>query len=350
MGFARKYILNVTNYQSYGIGANAVTTAYNLVNAFSGVTDTGSGTTYSYSAITHGYLGSMSVSDYNQRVSDLLSFAGIDTTNQRGILQTGAIVDDPSCPAFPCQLNSNFLIYRFLTGVRIVNIGTTYGTAEYAVYTGSSSGVTWSSIATFLTLDPTVTYTAAVRDNLSGEIICEYTKTFIWNNLIPSTTTLPPTTAPTTAPPTTAPPTTVPTTAPPTTAPPLTGLIEQIGPINVNGQGTLKISGVGGTGFYQVHMWSVPSYFYSATIGYPAATWGATNAGADYASPVTSVITSNGAPPGTVYSQVRITEYTNGTYLTPTGRVTYGKYYLNNFSGAIYLTYPPQEWQATQWF
>lgn len=214
MGFARKYILNVTNFTSHGVGADALTTQYDLTAAFSGVTNTGSGTAYSYLGITVAALGTMSIEAYNQRVTDFLSYSQIDTNTQKNNLLTEAIVEDPSCDLYPCMLNNNFTIYKFLTGVRIINIGSTYGVAEYAVYivpppsptsttsttipttatttttTTTATPIAWTTNPTFLNLNPAATYIALVRDNASGEIICiTPPKTFIINNLIPSTTT-----------------------------------------------------------------------------------------------------------------------------------------------------------------
>jgi hypothetical protein len=185
-------MLNVTDYESHGIGANAITTQYDLTNSFSGVTDIGSGTTYSYSAITLNELATISLAQYNQRISDLLSFAHVSTIAQRNVLLSTAIGDNPECPDFPCQLNYNFTIYKFLTGARIINIGNTYGTAQYTVFTGSITGATWTTIPTFLSLNPTTTYTAAVRDNFDNDIICIVSKDFIVNDLLPNTNPNPP--------------------------------------------------------------------------------------------------------------------------------------------------------------
>jgi hypothetical protein len=209
MGFARKYILNVTNFTSHGVGADAVTTQYDLTSAFSGIRNTGTGDAYSYQAITVASLATMTIQAYNQRLNDFLSYSQIDSGTQKNNLFSEAVVDDPSCDTMPCMLNNDFTVYKFLTGVRIINIGETYGTAEYAVYvvpatttstttsaptttttSTTTAPIVWTTNPTFLDLNPSLTYIVLVRDNLNGEIICVTSpKTFIINNLIPSTTT-----------------------------------------------------------------------------------------------------------------------------------------------------------------
>ena len=91
MGLARRYILNCTtggmldspSGMTYGYTIEEVS----LLDAFSGVTDYGTGTTYSYSAITTTELGDLTSVEYDQRVIDFLSYVGAGRINLTGITE-----------------------------------------------------------------------------------------------------------------------------------------------------------------------------------------------------------------------------------------------------------------------
>lgn len=183
---ARKYILNVGNIISCGVSACTTFQECNLLNAF---TVTTGGTTCSFSNLTLDDLKSLSVPDYNKRINYFFEYVGIQENRLKNTLLTGATFHNSDCDV-TCKLNSDFLIYRFLDGVRVVDVGEANGEIEYIAYPidEDPSGYTWQSSGTFLGLDLTKTYFFKIRDNLSGEIICEYEKQQSLPLLLPSTT------------------------------------------------------------------------------------------------------------------------------------------------------------------
>lgn len=171
---ARKYILNVGNIISCGISACTTFQECNLLNAF---TVTTGSTTCSFSSLTLDDLKSLSMPDYNKRVNYFFEYVGIQDSRLKNNLFSGATFYNQDCD-ITCKLNSDFLIYRFLDGVRVVNVGEANGEVEYLAYPidEDPSGYTWQSNGTFLGLDLSKAYFFKIRDNLNGEIICEYEK------------------------------------------------------------------------------------------------------------------------------------------------------------------------------
>ena len=187
---SRKYNLDVSSLISYGIGATGDTYQCSVLQAFSVNID---GSTCNYPAINTEQLGLLSVPAYEERVSDYLDYINIesDITKQRLIEEAQA--NEPFCDN-PCGLNSNFLVYRFLEGVRVVDIGTVRGVAQYRAYEvgADPSGATWQNTGTFLNLDITKTYIFEVRDYFEYAEYCLVSRAISLPALVPSTTYTPP--------------------------------------------------------------------------------------------------------------------------------------------------------------
>ena len=187
---SRKYNLEVSSLISYGIGATGATYQCSVLQAFSVNID---GSTCNYPAINTEQLGLLSVPAYEERVSDYLEYINIesDITKQRLIEE--AQDNEPECDN-PCALNPDFLVYRFLEGVRVVNIGTVRGVAQYRAYEvgADPSGATWQENGTFLNLDITKTYIFDVRDYFEYAEYCLVSRAISLPALVPSTTYTPP--------------------------------------------------------------------------------------------------------------------------------------------------------------
>lgn len=76
MGSARKYILECNTSTPSGMSYVYITKQISLLDSFSGVTDVGTGTTYSYSGITMSELCDLTDEEYIGRVEDFLSYVG----------------------------------------------------------------------------------------------------------------------------------------------------------------------------------------------------------------------------------------------------------------------------------
>jgi len=193
---ARKYLLDVGSIMSSGLSSCCTTIEHNLLDAFTVVTGTVTGIggitfdqTCSFPQISLDYLSNMSVPDYDKRVTHFFENIGLEEKTLKQNLLSGATFYDPTCD-FPCGLNSNFLVYRFLDGVRVVNVGNATGVVEYKAYPVGDDPNTysWQESGTFLGLDLSKLYVFIIRDNLSSEIICEYQKEISLPILLPSTT------------------------------------------------------------------------------------------------------------------------------------------------------------------
>ena len=182
---ARKYCINTGEIKSHGISACTIADQYNLLNAFcvDGC---------NYSQITTDELSQLTKPDYLKRVCDFLTYLNIEESRIRDDLLENASVCDPECNVI-CKLNSDFLVYRFLEGVRVVNIGEVTGEAQYRAYPieDDSSGYTWQTSATFLNLDLSKVYVFEVRDYSEGEELCKVQRTISLSTLVQSTTFVP---------------------------------------------------------------------------------------------------------------------------------------------------------------
>ena len=99
MGLARKYILECVTGTPSGMSYVYVEEEVSLLEAFSGVTDYGTGYTYSYSAITTIELRDLTGVEYEQRVLDFLSYVGTGRLglSAREALLAGASYDEILC-------------------------------------------------------------------------------------------------------------------------------------------------------------------------------------------------------------------------------------------------------------
>lgn len=73
------------------------TITYNLLDSFSGVRDTPEGGEYNYTALSLEGLRLLTDDQYEDRVSDFLSYIQVSTTTRRATLLSEATFDDPSC-------------------------------------------------------------------------------------------------------------------------------------------------------------------------------------------------------------------------------------------------------------
>ena len=183
---ARKYILNVGSIISCGLSACTTFEEYNVLDAF---TVTTGGTTCSFSCLSLNELKNISLPEYDNRINHFFEYIGLEECTLKNNLLTGATFYNPDCDIV-CKLNPNFLVYRFLDGVRIVNVGEANGEVEYIAYpmNDDPSGYTWQTNGTFLGLDLSKTYVFKIRDNLNSDIICEYQQQISLPLLLPSTT------------------------------------------------------------------------------------------------------------------------------------------------------------------
>jgi hypothetical protein len=190
MAKARKYILNLNSVISCGLGTlTGNTVQCSLLNPFTITYDTIPSTSQTYSQLTTTELQTISNIDYDSRVIDFLDFINIESGIKKQDLYSGSTFIDPNCSIYKCFLNENFLVYKFLTGVRIIDTGMANGIIQYLVSGGSyNSG--WQNNATFLNLDQNTIYTVAIRDYIASEniVVCEYSKLISMQLLLPSTT------------------------------------------------------------------------------------------------------------------------------------------------------------------
>ena len=200
MGNSRKYNLELTTSYSKGLGTYVINSAqHSLLEAF----DTHDA---QYSQILTCDLQKLSNLEYNYRVSDFLESTNVEHNQRPQLLSGATIINDPLCNVF-CYLNPNFLVYIFLTGVRIIDAGKANGVIQYLV-SGDTYNSGWQSSPTFLNLDPNGVYTIAIRDYVDGNatntksainpnptyesyVACEYSRIVSIALLIPSTTAQP---------------------------------------------------------------------------------------------------------------------------------------------------------------
>jgi len=178
----RKYRLNVEEIKSHGISANTKNYEYNLLNSFN-VNNT------TYPQLSTEELANLNIPNYLSRVCDYLTYINIEREGLREKLINNALTHTSDCE-IKCKLNSDFLVYRFLTGVRVVNIGEFNGTVEYKAYPieDDPSGYTWQTSGTFLNLNLNKIYVFEVRDIVDNEEYCKVQRTVSLPTLVQSTT------------------------------------------------------------------------------------------------------------------------------------------------------------------
>jgi len=193
MANARKYNLVMNSVISCGLGSYTGSTATcSLLNSFLMIYDTVPQTSYSYPQLTTEQLQTLSTLDYDKRVIDFLDYINIESGIAKEILFSGATTDEPVCSGYHCFLNQNFLVYKFLDGIRVVNVGSANGVIQYRVtgVFGSIYDSGWQNNGTFLGLDSNGMYDVVIRDYITDDdfVVCEYSKIISMPTLIPSTT------------------------------------------------------------------------------------------------------------------------------------------------------------------
>lgn len=194
MGEARKYNLNFNDAMSCGLGAligNIV--QCNLLNSFTINYDTIPPSSCTYPLLTTEELQVLPTLEYDKRVIDFLDYIDIESGTLKEKLFTESTVDDLICNNYNCLLNPDFLVYKFLTGIRIVNVGSVNGSIQYLV-SGNTYNSGWQNSATFLNLNQNGVYTVKIRDYIVSEdlVVCEYTQIISMTTLIQSTTVVTP--------------------------------------------------------------------------------------------------------------------------------------------------------------
>lgn len=197
MGKSRKYILNVCDNISCGLGTCTTTDqTYNLLNSF--VNDN-----ITYPVLSEEELSVLSKLDYEDRVLNFIDYINIEDSSQKEILFTGAttINDNPDCLSYYCYLNSKFQVYKFFDGIRIINAGEANFVLQYQVYPLSEynedqpwlvdDNYPWQTSPTFLGLNSNEVYVIKIRDYSPEDniVVCEYSQTVSMSLIIGNTTT-----------------------------------------------------------------------------------------------------------------------------------------------------------------
>lgn len=183
---SRKYKLIVKKLQTCGLITGGTVNICNITNPF---TFSVNGTSCSYQKITTNELASLSRNDYCQRVVDYLNYLRIETISSKNKLIDESSFYNPEYDV-TCKLNSDFTVYRFLSGVRVINVGTPVGIVEYKAYPlgDDENNYSWQKSKTFLNINLNETYIFKIRDVVNDTILCEYEKTILISSLVPSTT------------------------------------------------------------------------------------------------------------------------------------------------------------------
>ena len=189
MDNARKYNINIGNTMSCGLGTYTKNVIKcNLLNSFSITCDTNPQTVKTYSVLSVNELSDLSKIEYENRVRDFLDYINV----QSNILKESLFNEASFCVIEPyCYLNSNFLVYKFLSGIRIVNAGIASGVLQYKVYPSSDNpdNYVWQTNPTYLNLDQNGIYVVEIRDYVNSIENCKYSKTISMSLLLQSTTT-----------------------------------------------------------------------------------------------------------------------------------------------------------------
>lgn len=165
---------------------------FNTSNIPIGGTNLGSTVTCNYPKLTKQQLGQLNVLEFEKRVCDFLKYVGIEDGECRTKLVEESSYYDPAYE-FRCKLNSDFLVYSFFDGVRVINVGEATGVLQYKAYPfgEDASGYTWTTNPTFLGLSSAGIYVFEVRDYYDHEELCKVTKTIPLDTLVQSTTVIP---------------------------------------------------------------------------------------------------------------------------------------------------------------
>lgn len=184
---ARKYKLNVCNLISKGIGVSGTTKNYNILNGFNYVTNTN--VSCSYDTITIDELKNLNEPEYKCRISDFMDYLGIENPNSREKILTGSSFYDEGCD-LDCKLNPDFIVYRFLDGVRIINVGEAKGELQYKAYPvgDNSNNYNWSTNPTIFNINLNDIYVFEVRDYYMNAEYCKVSRTISLPTLVQSTT------------------------------------------------------------------------------------------------------------------------------------------------------------------
>lgn len=207
----RKYIMNVTEVQACGLGSFGDAVTYSLLNSFSistGSAISGALTTTTttscggqvvpqttnyctYPALTEDELKALPSLEYDERVVAFLDYLKVGDSTIKENLLTEANIDDPNCDDSFCLLNENFLVYKFLTGIRVINVGYANGIVQYKVYPDGANpnDYSWQNNGTFLSnINLNGVYIVEIRDWLNNEELCKYSQSVSLASLTPSTT------------------------------------------------------------------------------------------------------------------------------------------------------------------
>jgi hypothetical protein len=191
MGVSRKYNLNISDVMSCGIGSvtgNTITCS--ILDPFSVTYDTNPPTICNYPLINLDDLKALSTINYENRISDLINKLQIENESSKESLIEDAQYEELDCD-YKSDLSTNFIVYKFLSGIRIINAGSPSGIIEYKVYPvgGDPNNYPWVTNPTFLNLDPDGIYIVLIRDNLNNLILDTHSTTISMQLLLPSTTT-----------------------------------------------------------------------------------------------------------------------------------------------------------------
>ena len=173
MSNARKYILNSFDIKSCGIGSvTGDTVQHNMLNTFTVISQN---KTCVYPTLTVDQLTTLSFPAYSDRVRSFINKLEIENEIDKEYLYDTAFYDNDDCDV--CKLNPNFIVYGFITGIRVIDVGYSRGILEYSIYRegGIDNGL-WQTSGTFLNLDLEGVYVVKIRDLLDGVEICSYFK------------------------------------------------------------------------------------------------------------------------------------------------------------------------------
>lgn len=180
----RKYKLCLTNSISYGLSSSGTSTICNMLNSF-----TTQNNERNYSNITEECLSNINVPEFKQRVCDFLKYVNIESSECRDKLLEESSYYNPDFE-FICKLNSEFIVYKFFDGVRVINVGESVGTLEYKTYLfgDNPDNYNWQTNPTFLGLNLNEIYVFEVRDVYQGQEMCKVSRTIPLDTLVLSTT------------------------------------------------------------------------------------------------------------------------------------------------------------------
>ena len=171
---ARKYCMNVTEAMACGVGSYGEALTFSMLNTFTITGDT----TCVYPTLTTNQLQSLSTIDYDERVLAFLDYLDVGDNDIKDSLYDEATFDDPDCSNLFCLLNEHFLVYRFLDGFRVVNVGYANGVIQYKAYPEGDDpdNYSWQNSGTFINgIDMNLVYVIEVRDWYNNTEVCKVT-------------------------------------------------------------------------------------------------------------------------------------------------------------------------------